>query len=257
MKVKNILKEDINRLSSKLNNALDNDNIQVAYNEMMSINEKIENLKKQYDLLNECKNFGIANMRVENSLPKLFIEDKKAIKEYLNLIKEDNNLSAQFQFINSLKNINPEKIDYKNYITECLNIAKQKINLKELNKSNDKIVNFIENKNISLDDEIDNNVKKLYESIHYILSNSQKFNNVIDFNENINYIADYIKEKDKNIKESKEYSNIKNECLNLINSLLEEENNKELNLLKDKIINTNCSEENIEKLKNILKILQK
>lgn len=259
MKVNNIIKEDIHNLSENIQSSLNKNNIDEAYDEMQVMSEKIEKLKRKYDMLKECKNFGIAKMRVENSLPKLFIENKQSIKNYLKLIKEDVNLTAQMQFLKSLENIKSDKINYKDYINECVKVAKNKINLKDLNKSNKKLINFIEENNISLDDDIDGEVKKMYESVDFLLSNPQNFKNIIEFNDNIESLASYYQKRDESINENKEYISVKNECLSVLNNLLTEDSDEksELNVLKDKIINTKCSSENIEKLKEILQILKK
>lgn len=258
MKIEEPIKNYINKLSERINTALDDNNVEVAYNEMKVMNEKIDALKKKYDLLKECNSFGIANMRVESNLPSLFIKNKKAIKEYLDLISEDKNLTAQMQFIKSLEKFDSNKMDCKEYINECIEVAKKNMNLKELNKSNSKVVKFIEENDLNLDESINDDIKAMYESVHYILSNDKKFKNVIEMNENISKIADYMNGKEEYIRENKEYASIKEECLNVISSLINEddESNGELNVLKEKILNTECTSENIDKLKDILKILK-
>ena len=101
---------------------------------MMQVNNAYENFRNDASLRYECVNFGLANYIFEDSLPELFVKQPELIKNFISIIKEDNNLKNQFQFYKALSKFNG-KSDAKNYVTESLNILKESIDVKTLNKS--------------------------------------------------------------------------------------------------------------------------
>ena len=92
-------------------------------------------------------NFATLNTTVESVMPKLLTKNKKALKECVKMIKEDKNLLAQFKFCNSLRKFNCDT-DAKDYINESLNLVAKDIDYKTLKESNKKFAKFLISNNI-------------------------------------------------------------------------------------------------------------
>ena len=232
------------------------------YDDMMKKADEYYKLYKEDSKLTyECTNFGMANYIFENALPILFKTNKHIVKEFIETIKNDNNLLVQFKFHSALKNIN-EGIDKRLYINEALQLLKKGINTKTLKESNEKVFNIIKKNNIRPSSIIDECVLKYYESCDYLFKHNPKLSNLNTINENLNTVIDYctykstdnssldinnmmesfeakyknilteeeksiVKEimdaKSANASEKKEnlFNKFKNECINTIETLLE------------------------------------
>jgi hypothetical protein len=250
---------------SKAIEALENDYIE-DYERYIQEADKIFQLYREENKLTyECTNFGMANYIFENALPTLFKTKKNVVREFIETIKNDNNLLVQFKFHNALKNIN-EGIDKRIYINEALDLLKKNIDTKTLKESNKKVFNIIKENNIRPTSVIDESVLKYYESCDYLFKHNPKLSNLNTINENLNTIIDFctykpndvssldfnnmmesfeakyknilteeeksiVKEimdvKSVNASEKKEnlFNKFKNECIETISSLLETANN--------------------------------
>ena len=246
---------------SKASEALENGHFD-EYDDMMSKAEEYYKLyKEDCKLTYECTNFGMANYIFEDALPLLFKSNKNVIKEFIETIKKDNNLLVQFKFYNALKNIN-EGVDKRVYVSEALQILKKNIDVKTLNKSNNKLFNIIKENNIRPSSVINESDLSYFDSCDYLFKNNPKLNNLNSINESLNTVIEYcnyknsdkspsdfsnmmesfeskyknilteeeksfIKEiidtKSTNAVEKKEalFTNLKNECVDIINTLLE------------------------------------
>jgi hypothetical protein len=236
------------------------------YDDMMKKADEYYKLYKEDSKLTyECTNFGMANYIFENALPTLFKTKKNVVREFIETIKNDNNLLVQFKFHNALKNIN-EGIDKRIYINEALDLLKKTIDTKTLKESNKKVFDIIKENNIRPTSVIDECVLKYYESCDYLFKHNPKLSNLNTINENLNTIIDFctykpndvssldfnnmvesfeakyqnilteeeksiVKEimdvKSANASENKEklFNKFKNECIETISSLLETANN--------------------------------
>lgn len=185
--------------------------------------KEYEEYKRETALTYECKNFGMANYIFEDALPKLFKNNKKAVKEFINTIKEDKNLLSQFQFYKALEK-NNDKIDTKEYVVESLEIATSRVNPKTINESVKKLNNIIKKYNIKPNDFISENDMKLFEDCHYVFSNKKKLNNLLEVNDSINSIVEYTKNNYNLIKEdNKNYLKLIENFEAKYNNLLTEE----------------------------------
>ena len=78
----------------------------------------------------------------ENALPTIFKNNKAAVKEFTNTIKEDKNLRKQFQFYKALETYTTS-LNSRDYLNESLNLVKETIDKKTLEKSNKKLGEII------------------------------------------------------------------------------------------------------------------
>jgi hypothetical protein len=252
---------------SKASEALENKHFD-EYEDMMSKAEEYYKLYREDSKLTyECTNFGMANYIFENALPSLFKTNKNIIKEFIETIKNDNNLLVQFKFYNALKNIN-EGIDKRLYINEALQILKKSINVKTLNESNNKLFTIIKENKIRPTSVINESDLKYFNSCDYLFKHNPKLSNLNFINENLNTVIEYcdykninnstsdfasmmesFEEKYKNILTEEEksfvkeiidtksenaidkketlFNKIKSECIETLNTLLESSDNDE------------------------------
>lgn len=242
-----------------------NENDFSKYDKMMSLIENnYASYKRDVALTYECKNFGMCNYIFEDALPHLFKNNKNAVKEFINTIKEDKNLLSQFQFYKSLEK-NNDKIDTNEYITESFNMACENIDMKTLKESNAKLANIIKKYNIKPNDFIPNDKLELFENCNYIFSTKKNLNNLMEMKtsfdgviqyakKNYNYIIEnksndlekinefntkygnllneseksFVKEMFSSSSDKKEklFNNLKNECIKSIEKMIKESNNE-------------------------------
>lgn len=252
------------------NNVLDaakalNENNFSIYEDLMNTANKNYNLyKKDVALTYECKNFGMCNYIFEDALPKLFKENKNAVKEFITTIKEDKNLLSQFQFYKSLEK-NNENINTNDYVTESFNLACENINMKTLKESNNKLSNIIKKYNIKPNDFIPQEKLDLFENCNYIFSTKKKLSNLMEMKTSFDNVVSYTKNNFNSLNETKDnglskinefnekygnllnesekdfikemfsskldkkeklFNNLKNECLNQINKIISETKNE-------------------------------
>ena len=116
--------------------------------------------------------FATINTTLESVMPKLMAKNKKALRECINLIKEDKNLMAQFKFCNALKKFNCDT-DAKDYINESLNLVSKDINLKTLKESNKKLAKLLVKYSIKPSNDINESNLKFAKNCDYLLSHKK------------------------------------------------------------------------------------
>lgn len=212
--------------SETIENAKDmlkNNNFQ-AYNALMEqANNIFEDYKRDSDLTYICKNFGMANYIFEDALPTLIKKDKKAVKEFITTIKEDKNLSAQFNFYNALRNYTND-IDAKEYVKESIEILNKSVDKKTIAESNKKLGKIITEHDIKPSDEISEDYKKLFEACNYVSKHDKKLSNLNMHTISTNVIVEHIAKNGKDRKSEKEES---------FESVVESFNKKYLPLLNE------------------------
>lgn len=183
----------INKWSNIINEAkksLENYDF-VSYNRLM---EEAKNVVLNFDrdcqLTYECKNFGITNYIFEDALPSLFKSNKSAVKDFVKTIKEDKNLSTQFNFYKALGR-NTKSENAKEYINESLSLAMENINQKTINESNKKLAKILMKYNIKPNDFISEENIKLFEACDYVLTHKKRLSNLNEHNENLNVILEH------------------------------------------------------------------
>lgn len=214
--------------------------------------------------------FSTLSATLESVLPKLYVGKKGGVlKECMDIIRNDKNLSAQYKFFNALRSFNCDS-DATDYVNESLELVMKDINHKTLKESNRKLADFILKHNLKCGELSDEQIK-FNESCDYLLKNRKKLTNLTEVTNNIKVVSDYITEhknnttvdsilekmdklndKMKSLNESEiEFVNtivsaksptmesrrrrlfdkIKNECIAIINNVIAESNGEEKNRL--------------------------
>ncbi len=202
--------------------AMENKDFELYDKLMEKANIAYENYKEDSRMTYECKNFGISNYIFESILPSLFMTNKKAVKEFINTIKEDKNLLTQFQFYKTLEKYSNE-LDSNSYINESLSFVHDNINLKTIKESNLKLGSIISKYGIKPTELISEDKIKFFEDCDFLFKNKKKLTNLSEVNLRIKNISESIK-NNVSINESKK------DCMKLIedferkyNSLLNED----------------------------------
>jgi len=161
------------------------------------LDEAVEDSRHEDELTAELNtnNFGILNHIFEERLPELFKNDKKVVRDVVKLIKEDSNLSSQFNYYNAIRNyrgkmadvLKPEELAQKLY-----EAVVPTINRETLLKSNAKFRNILKENNIIPTDFINDEMRTLYESGHNIFTKKNSVANVATLAESTNNICKYM-----------------------------------------------------------------
>lgn len=244
--------------------ALNENNFSMYDKLMNEVSNNYNSYKRDVALTYECTNFGMCNYIFEDALPSLFKNKSNAVKEFITTIKEDKNLLSQFQFYKSLEK-NNDKVNTNEYITESFNMTCEKIDMKTLKESNDKLANIIKKYDIKPNDFIPQEKLDLFENCNYIFSNKKKLSNLMEMKMSFDNVVEYTKKNYNSLNESKGdalnkinefnekygniltesektfvkemfssksekkeklFNNLKNECLIQINKLISEANNE-------------------------------
>lgn len=186
----------------KAKESLENNNFDEYKDFMDKANETADLLKHDNELTYECVNFGMANYIFENALPTIFKNNKAAVKEFTNTIKEDKNLRKQFQFYKALETYTTS-LNSRDYLNESLNLVKETIDKKTLEKSNKKLGEIINKYSIKPSEMISEDKLKFFADCDYLLKNDKKLNNLVTVTECVNRVSDYIEKNYNTINESK------------------------------------------------------
>jgi hypothetical protein len=193
--------------------------------------------------------FATLNTTLESVMPKLMAKNKKALRECINLIKEDKNLMAQFKFCNALKKFNCDT-DAKDYINESLNLVSKNINIKTLKESNQKLAKLLVKYSIKPSNDINESDLKFAKNCDYLLSHKKTLNNLTEFTNNLKEASDYIVENRKNNKERVDILSMAEQVEKKLNSL----NEAEQELVKDIMVaKTGVAESRRQNLFNKIK----
>lgn len=193
--------------------------------------------------------FATLNTTLESVMPKLMAKNKKALRECINLIKEDKNLMAQFKFCNALKKFNCDT-DAKDYINESLNLVSKDINFKMLKESNQKLAKLLVKYSIKPSNDINESDLKFAKNCDYLLSHKKTLNNLTEFTNNLKEASDYIVENRKSNKERVDILSMAEQVEKKLNSL----NEAEQALVKDIMVaKTGVAESRRQNLFNKIK----
>lgn len=180
-------KNEINNIS-ELNEAFDD------YKEAI--------LKEGRSISQKNMTFGILNYIMESNIEYLMKNDKKVIKEYVDLVKNDKNLSSQYLFINALKNYSLKESS-KEYIQEALALSKKNLNKGQIYESNLKVIKFLKEHHLGKSN-ISKEIINLYENCDFVLKSNKKLSNLNDTVKAINEISSYVDNHKIILNESKD-----------------------------------------------------
>lgn len=225
-------------------------NIEEAEEHMQEMEDAFERYKEacNYEDSMLDSNFATINTTLESVMPKLMVKNKKALKECVNMIKEDKNLLAQFKFCNSLRKFNCDT-DAKDYINESLNLVAKDIDYKTLKESNRKFAKLLIKHNIK-PSEINESEMAFAKNCDYLLTHKKTLNNLTEFTNNLKSASDYIVENKKLNDRKVDVLSMAEQVEKKLNSL----NEAEQALVKDIMMaNTTVAESRRENLFNKIK----
>ena len=185
------------------------------------VEEQYNKYKDDVEKMNACVNFESCNQAIQDALPRLIKENTNAVKEIINEIKNDKNLSAQQLFFASLSNYNAT--DATQYIQEALALVEAKIDRKTLKQSNEKLVNLVRKYGIIPENKFTENQVKLFENCDYLLAHKKKISNLNEYSNKLKWVSNYVQNNIKPINEKKED----------IGKLIEDYNKKYLPILNE------------------------
>ena len=278
--------------------ALNEKNWQLFDELMSKANEYYEQYKEDIQVADEYSNFGVYNEMFENALPLLFKENKKMVKKFISTIKEDKNLLNQFKFIKSLEkysneldavsyinealslfhsNVDIKTIDKSNAKLYSIlesngikidkSVIKDKAHLFEtcdyLFKNKKKMTNLsdVNLKIKDLSESIVKSNKKVNEnkkdSFKLIDEFETKYGSLLNEQEK-DFIKEIFNNNSKDAKKEKLFNSLKNECLNIINTMIKESSEDEqygLNAIKEQISSKEfCNESLVQDIAKLLEI---
>lgn len=194
-------------------------------------------------------NFASLNMALESALPKLFVKNKKAVKECIGLIKEDKNLLTQFKFCNALKKFDCDT-DAKDYVNESLELVSKDIDRKTLKESNMKLAKLMIKYGIRPEEELNESDINFANSCDYLLGHKKNLTNLTEFTNNAKVVGDYIVEHKKEQRSKINVLAMAEQVEKKLNSL----NESEQALVRDiMIVNNPLAEQKRENLFNKIK----
>jgi hypothetical protein len=177
---KSLIKEDFNSYDDK----------------MLELNNLYEQYKKDILLTYECTNFGMAKYIFENNLKDLFLTKKNAVKEYINTVKNDKNLTVQSHLFEALSNYNGIGDSIK-FTNDVFDLALSNIDKKTLKESNQKIFNIIKKYDIKPNDFISHDKLSFFEQCDYILKNEKKIYNINEIQSVMSLISEHVRDNSK------------------------------------------------------------
>lgn len=181
---------------------------------------------------NDEDTFGAANAMFESALPELYLNNKKAIKEFMTTIKEDKNLSSQFMFYNTLKQYKNE-FNKDKYLQEAVSLALEKINPKTIKESNKKLYDIIRKHNIRANDFLNEDDLHFYRLCETIFTNSKSLSNLAKLNETYNQISSLMENRVVENKNEKVETMTVQEFIEKYNKILTENEKDFINTILD------------------------
>lgn len=236
-----------------LESALKKNDSEIAETWFNRLKQDYEAYKKQMNDTDNAYNATAIELgsMFESALPTLFVKNKKAVKEIIKLIKEDNNLKYQLQFFETLKNYDGT-VNAKEFINESIDLASKNIDLKTLKESNKKLASLIIKHNLQDNAILDENKLALYNAGTFLLTHKKKLSNLSQISKNKTIVENYINEHKKTIEENKieKINQITEEFDEKLSQLNEDEHSLVMDIIDSKSAN---ADEKKEKFFNEIK----
>ena len=164
---------------------------------MQEMDNAYEEYKKDEALsYNDETTFGAANEIFESALPTLFVKNQSVVREFIETMRGDKNLQAQFLFYETLSQYKPE-YDRGKYLEEAVKLALEKIDYKTLQESNNKLYNIIKTHNIKPTEFLSEENLEFYRLCETIFAHPKSLTNLAKLNETYNRISKHMEEKAK------------------------------------------------------------
>lgn len=231
--------------------AMKRGNLEAAEKFHQEMEDAYERYREASDFESNTMNsdFASLNMALESAMPRLFLKNKKAVKDCIKLIKEDKNLLTQFKFCNALKKFNCNS-DAKDYVNESLELVSNDLDLKTIKESNNKLAKLMVKYNIKPAEELNESDIKFANSCDYLLNHKKTLTNLTEFVNNMKVVGDYIVENKKEIENKVNVLAMAEQVEKKLNSL----NEAEQALVKDIMMaNNSIAEQKRQNLFNKIK----
>lgn len=221
------------------------------------LGEAIDERKREKELMAEMDttNFGVLNHVFEEELPRLFKENRKAVRAVIKTIKEDRNLMAQFNFYNVIKeqySAVSGVLDSRYVLEKIAGIICNDIDLKTVNESNGRLRDVMAENGVVPSKHVDDDHMALYESGHVILTTSRTPNNMVPLMESHHNVAEWMQtHKDDKKENGKTADEMIREFEDRLRSNLNEEEISLVKAITDH--NTPIAEKRKERLFNQIK----
>jgi hypothetical protein len=212
-------KEEFSNYISIMKEALDRENFDADSTAKEMLDESIEECKHEKELESQLdtNNFGVLNHIFEERLPELFKKNKKAVRDVIKLIKEDKNLSAQFDFYENIRNYKgkiTEMVDPIQFLSQFNAVVEKHglINKDTIIESNKKLRKVLKENNVVPTEFISEETMNLYNAGHNILAKKQTLKNMAILTESVDLVKNYMnKHKDDKVNESVDPQKLINE----------------------------------------------
>lgn len=210
----------------EMGNAINEGNFTKSNALKESVNEAFEKCKK-YDEFYKRDDFtfGELNQLIRENYDEFFLHDKKLIKEYINLLKEDKNLAKQYMAINSMRGYDSEESP-RSFISETVSFAKDGINPKTMDESTEKVVAMLMRHEVLFENKISDEERKFYEDCDYVFKNKKRLANMNESSKRINSMSKFVEDHKKPINESNEMTQAFNRFVNNMDHVLSDEDKR-------------------------------
>lgn len=195
------------------------------------LNESKDNMNNP--IYGKTNNFGVIHKIFESNAPELYKtkKGKQIIANYIKIINEDATLRKQFTFYNEMLSVN----DVNNpsmFVNEAVELS-PKFHIKDIRKSNEKLIKFIKDNKLNENIEVDENLISLFESIEFVLTNTKCIKNLSSFINAKANITDYINEHIEQSKNSLNENKYSGSLEDFANKALNEFNEKYKDVLNE------------------------
>lgn len=230
-----------------------------AYNLAKSmLDESISDYEHEKSLIKEMdtNNFGILNHIFEQELPSLLKNNKKAVKNVIRTIKEDKNLLGEFNFYNTVKNRYKGNLanimEASEMLEKLVETSLNEIDQESVKESNKKFRNVLKENHVVPSEFVDDELKKLYESCHIILTKKKSVANMPPIMESYHSVCEYMdKHKNDAVRDGKSIDEMIDTFENKLKNNLNESEISFVQQITD--FRTPIAEQRKEKLFNKLK----
>ena len=212
--------KDWEQYTKKMSEAMNNNDVENSDKYKALADAAYNEYKEDADKMYSCNGFASCNEAIQEALPRLIKENSKALKDIMNTIMEDKNLTAQLLFYKTINNCSTD--DTSSYINEALNLVSNKIDRKTIKESNNKIIGLVRKYGILPETKFNDEQVKMFESCEYLLTNNKKISNLNTYTNHLNALNEYVKKHKVVVSENKKES---------LDSLIESYNNKYMPLL--------------------------